>query len=136
MDRRDTNRRDAKPERGQHRSGGRKSRTGLASGVPGTHPGAPPPGQGFVVPPPSRTVSPGATEHAPAVDPDRGFAVPAPARMATTTLERPPAHRHRTPTRHPFLTNRRRPIAGTGRFGLAAGQMLVVIFVCFLVWTV
>jgi len=134
MDGRDTNRREAKPERGAHRDGVRKSRTGLASGVPGTHPDDPQPGHGFAVPPPTRTVSADATEHAQAVDPKRGFAVPAPARLATT-LERPPGRRHEAPPRHPFLINRHRPVAGTERFGLAAGQVLVVIFVCFLVWT-
>jgi lysophospholipase L1-like esterase len=80
-------------------------------------------------------VSPGATQHAPPVNPDRGFAVPAPARLATTTLERPAEPKHRPPARHPFLTNPHRSIRGTNRFGLAAGQVLVVILVCFLVWT-
>lgn len=137
MDRRDTNRREAKPERGQPRTSGRGSRAGLASGVPGTHPGTPEPGRGFVVPPPTRTVSPQATEDVGSVAPQRGFAVPAPTRLAapTTTLERPAAGRHEAKRRHPFLTNRRTPVPGTGRFGLAAGQVLIVILVCFLVWT-
>ena len=132
MDRRDT--RTGRSERGP---GWRKSRAGLASGVPGTH--APEPGHGFAVPPPTRTVSPEATERTPPVDPGRGFAVPAPTRLATTTLERarPPAHgRHEAPVRHQWLTNRLRQVPGTRRFGLAAGQVLVVLLICMLVWTV
>src|SRR5262249_36873909 len=132
----DTERRDP---RGPKRPGGRHSRTGLASGVPGTHPGTPEPGQGFEVAPPTRTVSPAATERVQRGDPERGFAVPAPGHLATRTLERPRARRpgghHAPPVRHPFLTTPRRPIAGTRRFGLAAGQVLVVMIVCFLVWT-
>ncbi|HXJ64154.1 MAG TPA: DUF459 domain-containing protein [Actinomycetota bacterium] len=132
MDRHDTERRDPK---GPKRHGGRHSRAGLASGVPGTHPDGPEPGHGFEVEPPRRTVSTEATEHAPRVDPERGFAVPAPSHLATQTLERPGRHERPAVVRHPFLTNRHRPIPDTKRFGLAAGQVLVAMFVCFLVWT-
>src|SRR4051812_35037911 len=132
MDRRGTERREARAQRGS----GRKSRTGLASGIPSAHVDSPVPGHGFAVPPPARTVSPQATERAQPVDPDRGFAVPAPSRLSSTaTLQRSRSgHKHERVT-HPFLTNRHRPVPGTDRFGLAAGQVLVVIVVCFLVWT-
>jgi hypothetical protein len=70
------------------------------------------------------------------VDPERGFAVPAPSRLATRTLERPPAHgRHEAPVRHRFLTNRLRQVPGSRRFGLAAGQVLLVMLICMGVWT-
>ncbi|MFL5797320.1 MAG: DUF459 domain-containing protein [Actinomycetota bacterium] len=126
---------DARKERELRRRRG--ARTGPASGVPSTHPGAEPPAPaaGFAVPPPTRKVSPEATERAPAVAPEVGFAVPAPARLATRTGTR--GHgRHEAPSRHLFLRNRARGVAGTRRYGLAAGQVLVAMVVCMGVWTI
>ena len=126
---------DARAERELRRRRG--SRTGPASGIPSTHPGteAPAEGAGFAVPPPSRTVSPEATERAPAVAPEVGFAIPTPARLATGTATRVRG-RHEAPSRHLFLRNRGRAVPGTRRFGLAAGQVVVAMVVCMGVWTI
>src|SRR5436190_22246742 len=106
---------DARAERELRRK--RASRTGPASGVPSTHPGgeAPPVGPGFAVTPPAWTVSPGATERAPAVVPAVCFAVPAPARLAPPAA-RPGRGRHEAPARHQFLRNHGRVVPGTRRF--------------------
>jgi uncharacterized protein len=128
---------DARAERELRRRRG--SRTGPASGVPSTHPGAEAPATqppGFAVPPPSRTVSPEATEHAPPVDPEVGFAVPAPSRLASATATLVRGHgRHEAPSRHLFLRNQGRPVPETRRWALPAGQVLVAMVVCMGVWT-
>ena len=113
----------------------RGSRTGPASGVPSTHPGP-----GFEAPPPSRTVSPEAIERPPEQVPGGGFAVPPPQQLAeppagVRTLEPPAPEILEAARRHPFLTLRRRAVPGTRRHGLAAGQVLVAMVVCFGLWT-
>jgi lysophospholipase L1-like esterase len=89
-----------------------------------------------VVSPPSRTVSPEASERVPVVGPAVEFAVPAPPRLAPGTRTHVGRRgRHEAPSRHLFLRNQGRAVPETRRFGLPAGQVLVAMVLCLGVWT-
>ena len=58
-----------------------------------------------------------------------------PAATATTLTQRPVPSVPAKVIRHPWLALRRRPIPGTRRHGLAAGQVAVAMALCFGLWT-